>query len=82
MKMAPRNYGANENTKKQRVLNSLRSVSRSDKEAPSCQKNYQEESGTRSKPSSFSIIAVEIGNNKIKLEVNVGVNCCIFEFKV
>ena len=37
------------------------------------QKSYQEESGTRSEPSSFSIIAAETGNNRI----NVGVNCYI-----
>ena len=37
------------------------------------QKSYQEESGTRSEPSSFSIIAAETGNNRI----NAGVNCYI-----
>ena len=37
------------------------------------QKSYLEESGTRSEPSHFSIIAAETGNNRI----NVGVNCYI-----
>ena len=47
----------------------------SDKKAPSYQKkkNYQE-SGIRSKPSSVCIIA---GINKMKVEINIGVNCSI-----
>ena len=43
------------------------------KRLPSTKKNYQK-SGIRSKHSSFCIIA---GNNKMKVEINKGVNCSI-----
>lgn len=49
----------------------FKSVCRSEKKPPSPppqKKRSQDESGTRSEPSFFSIIAVETGNNKTRLE--------------
>ena len=73
MQFYPRVQRSNENTYKQGLLKVYDQSVGVTKKALLPQKSYQEESGTRSEPSSFSIIAAETGNNRI----NAGVNCYI-----